>query len=152
MMNVRKWTQTLSILALLSIVLVKFQNCAATKPGEDYATNNDGEVRIIDQWSSANKIEFLSPSFLVENTVQSIVVPGLCVGAPKGQRLAWQLLDQAGSIIVESGTTECVMGNFQLSLSNLAFANCGSRLELKAQKENSSEPPAVTILRPFCES
>lgn len=145
-MTVRRFTRVFSICALLSLVLVKFQNCAPVNPSK-YAA--DGEVRIIDDWSQ-NKIEFMSPSYLVENSVQSINVQGLCVGAPKGQQVVWQLVAQDG--VVETGQTECLMGSFQLNISRLRFNDCNSQLEVRAQKADSIDAPAITVLRPFCDS
>lgn len=149
MMNVRKWSRIFSIFSLLLIVMFKFQNCAPTRPGEEFSSQPSGEVRIVDQWAPS-KVEFLSPSYLIETTVQEVNVPGLCVGAPKGQRLVWQLLDTKDHVIIESGIVECLMGNFQLTINKVAFNDCKTELELKAQKEESPEPPAITILRPYC--
>jgi hypothetical protein len=150
-MYARHLVRIASILSLLTLVLFKFQNCAPTNPGEDFAQSPDGEVRIVDRWQTANKIEFMSPSYLVEETVEAVNVQGLCVGLPKGSRLAWQLADTVAGVI-ESGVAECQMGNFQLQVKSLHFSDCNSRLELKAQAENSSEAPAITVFRPFCDS
>lgn len=152
-MRVRHLARVFSIVCLLSLLLLKFQNCAPVHPVEAYSQPNDGgdsEVRIIDRWGN-NKVEFLSPSYLVEDSVQVVNVQGLCVGVPRGHRLIWQLSDVVRGVL-EVGMTECDMGQFQVQVKGLHFEDCQSQLELKAQALDSSEAPAVTVFRPFCES
>lgn len=145
-MPARRLARVVSVCALLSLVLVKFQNCAPTHPSQQFV---DAEVRLIDQWNEG-KIEFMNSSYLVETTARNISVPGLCVGAPKGQVLVWQLLDDEQ--VVKAGYAECVMGGFQLTITGLEFSGCDRQLELRAHKRDSEEPPAVTVLRPFCDT
>lgn len=136
----------LSIFALLTVVLFKFQNCAPAPIGAQ--VESDSEVRLIDQWYEG-KLEFLSPAYVVQAPVENVVVQGLCVGAESGELLSWRLVDQAQRRVLEEGQSECIRGGFQLQISQLIFQDCASRFELVASRSKDNRN-AVTVLRPFC--
>lgn len=141
--------------ALVLVVMFKFQNCAPPSGLQNQAGEDglpDGEVRIVDRWAP-QKIEFMSPSQLIESEERSVQVHGLCVGSDKGEQIAYQVIEISNDPrIVYQGVVNCVMGGFELTLQSLTFTSCSSRYQVRATRLGDEQNYAETVLQPNCSS
>jgi len=154
MMSRQLSSRVIPISALLLLVIFKFQNCAPAPEMLNASAENDldSEVRIVDRWSE-QKVAFLSPAQIVDPEQQSLNVQGLCVGSEKGQAIAFQviLIDHSPHVVA-NGTVECVMGGFELPISDLKLKSCSERLQVRAARLGEDQSYAETILQLDCKS
>lgn len=148
------WTRLVSIICLLSVVVFKFQNCAQT-PGSEFSQSSDGEVRLVDGWVDANKLSFMSPTYLVQENVSNIEVRGNCpLTNMNGEEniVDWQVVRLSDGAVVNSGQSLCESGSFQLALNDIQFGACDTRYEVRAQSAATSLQEAETVIRAFCDT
>lgn len=148
----RKTPRVLAILSILMVVMFKFQNCAPA-PGLDGASiGSDGTVRLVDGWTGiADKISFMSPTYLIQGDAARIEVQGVCPGVQNSELIGWQLVRSDDELVMASGSSACDLGGFQVELAQLTFDDCNSRYEIRASSTSTSSS-ATTVLRPFCDS
>ncbi len=147
----RKTPRILAILSILMVVMFKFQNCAPA-PGMDASAGNNGSVRLVDGWTGvADKISFMSPTYLVQGDTPRIEVQGVCPGVQNNELIGWELIRSDDESVVTSGSSACDLGGFQVDLAQITFEDCNSRYEIRASSPSTSAS-ATTVLRPFCDS
>jgi hypothetical protein len=155
MMSRHLSSRVLPISALLLLVIFKFQNCAPAPEmlnASSVGGDSESQVRIVDRWSE-QKVAFLSPAHAVAPEEQSLSLQGLCVGSEKGQLIEFQvILIEDSPHVVANGTVECVMGGFELPISDLKLKSCNERLQVRAARLGENENYAETILQLDCKS
>lgn len=146
--------RTITIGALLLVVIFKFQNCAPpTAMQSDLSSGApDDEVRIVDRWAP-QKVEFMSPTQLVEGQERIVQIQGLCVGSEKGEQIAYQVIEISNEPrVISEGVVNCVMGGFEVELQALVFTSCSSRYQVRAARMGDDQNYAETVLQPDCSS
>jgi hypothetical protein len=141
------FSRVLPITALLTLLLFKFENCA---PPPQSQMSGTGEVRIVDQWGD-KKVSFLSATVVVPKTQSALALQGLCVGSQEGQAINYQIIDlQEIPKMMAAGIVNCVMGGFELPVTDLHFDSCDSRLQVRAAREGDEIHFAETVIAPDC--
>ncbi len=151
--SIAKWARVVPLIALLTLVVFKFQNCAAP-PGSNLA-GGDSEVRLIDGWVDTSKLSFMSPTYLVQENVDDVQVQGVCpvVDMAANENVVdWQVVRLSDGAVVSNGTSDCHSGGFQLEVSNINFGACDTRYEIRAQSATTSLQEATTTIRAFCDT
>jgi hypothetical protein len=147
-----KLARVVPLICLLTLVVFKFQNCAAPAGS---AIASDGEVRLIDGWVDTSKLSFMSPTYLVQENVQDIQVQGVCPlveMATEENVVDWQVVRLSDGVVISNGTSSCSSGGFQLHVSDIDFGACDKRYEIRAQSATTSLQEATTTLRAFCDT
>lgn len=131
---VRRMSRLL-LFAFPVLLILSFQNCSGGS-GEDGISAVSGvntsatsdRVGVIDEVNPLKDWALAKPSVEVENSVDSLVLDGLCQRQEDG-RMNWRLEAARGGVIVQ-GTSVCLAGRFAIDLSPLATLPCGESAHL----------------------
>lgn len=118
--------QLLSVFSavLLGLCLVQFQNCAPAA-SNSATTSNTGDVNLVDDLNKA-EIQFGDNSVEVQDSVDEVVVSGLCNRNRNGSKLRWAIWDGADqNHPLIQGESECHNGQFAFKLNGLEDFVCG---------------------------
>lgn len=121
------WSWASASFGLLAL-MIQFQNCSPAGGAGSATEVVDGEVRVIDDWSS-KPLSFPESIVQLHDESTDFVAQGLCPRKSEG-RINWVLYDASKSVL--SGSTICEMGGFQIDIANLDALKCGSEYDLQA--------------------
>jgi|GEM_PF-4003551 len=121
----RRNVSILTSLAVVTLLMTQFQNCAPAGVSGDAAATQGGEVRAIEDWNKA-EIQFLQPEVQVHDEAESTGVGGLCNRSHNGAKLRWAIwAGQKTNAPLLSGESSCAAGSFNVDLEELPNLVCG---------------------------
>ena len=112
-------------------LLFKFQNCAPANlsAANSVAAPDPNFVGIIDNnVHKGTSISFVQSEVAVADRLQ---VDGMCDGSQNGAILAWRVLDENSSVVL-NGTAKCELGGFRISSTSVDQISCDHQYQLKA--------------------
>lgn len=114
----------LTSLAITSLILTQFQNCAPPSSSGTTAASG-GEERIVDDWNKT-EIQFASPEVQVHDEAVVAGIDGMCTRQHNGASLRWAVWtgDRSGAPIM-GGASSCKSGRFEVKVEQLPDMVCG---------------------------
>lgn len=126
---------TITSVAITSLLLFNFQNCAPAGNSLGAGTGATGDARIVDDFSKA-EIQFVSEDVQVHDEAAQTEVDGLCNRSHNNARLKWAIYEGENQMKpVQAGESQCARGQFEVALSDLNGLECGRRHLLVVEGE-----------------
>lgn len=122
-----------SIFAMLSIVLVHYQNCGAAKysPSADTNIAADGKDLGVINPISTGGIQFPQSKTTVSSVDKNLNVSGICSLEQNGAFISWVLEDENGQKLFADKSL-CDRGSFAVAFEGVEGLACNAKLQLKA--------------------
>lgn len=130
-MHVGKKLRLLSILLILGLAFLQFQNCAPVQ-STTFVDHGNGRVGIIDDFDRHTELKFATDGVIFPSSVSDIEVDGLCSSNQDGSVLSWRVINENNEV-VSSGHSTCDVSGFRVYLSQVNQLPCGKSHSLKAQ-------------------
>ncbi|MBY0314465.1 MAG: hypothetical protein K2Q26_03030 [Bdellovibrionales bacterium] len=128
----RRQYKVLGIFAILSVLILNYQNCGAKGAGgaSTEASSDGGTMGVINPVNTGG-IQFTESKATVSSLDEELNIVGLCSVEQSGAFIKWSLQDNDGNELFE-GRSLCDRGSFEVAFENVKQLACNSKLQLKA--------------------
>jgi hypothetical protein len=134
-MNKRRHLLTFTSIAITSLLLFNFQNCAPAGSSMGVGTGTTGDARIVDDFNKA-EIQFVSDDVQVHDEAVKTDIDGLCNRSHNNAKLKWAIYDGENQLRpIAVGESQCGRGQFAVILTDLPDIECGIKHLLVVEGE-----------------